>query len=272
MRIKHLVVASAAVVAVAAAGASAPAAAPPLLVLSATPTVVTLAGKDAGKITVINPGSRPVTVAVTRGNYDITRKGRVLVDPRVAPNRTAVAWISVSPSVLHLGPNRQAQVTVRSHPPRRAEPGDHHALVLLTAHGASSGQVGIRTRIGIGVLVRMPGEITRSLAVRKLAVRRSGRRRTFSLTLANGGNVNEFLFKKSVSIKLLRHGRVVKRLWGPTFDLLPAARVTKTFAYSGKLRGRFTASVTVRPLPAAQDGPGIGLDLAPITRTWRLRL
>ena len=74
-----------------------------------------------------------------------------------------------------------------SHPPRHAEPGDHHALVLLTARVVGTAQVGVRTRIGVGVLVRMPGDIVRRIAVTGLSASRA--KHVLTLRLANRGNV-----------------------------------------------------------------------------------
>jgi hypothetical protein len=254
-----------------AAVAPATAAAPAPIALSATPTVVTMLGATTSQIQVVNPSRRSITVGVSRGNYAISATGRVRIDPKLPPNRTAKAWLSIEPKTLHLGPNGSAYVTVVSHPPAHAEAGDHHALVLLTARSANSGQVAIRTRIGIGVLVRMPGAIVRKLAVSRLHVTRRGKLRMLSLRVANLGNVNERLPRGKLTLELVRGGKRAALRARPV-DLLAKTTQRVTVAYRGRLRGIVRVVVKLRPTPATEAGPGITVTPAPIKRTFSARL
>ena len=90
--------------------------------------------------------------------------------------------------------------------PRRVEPGDHDALILLTTRPWRSAGVAVRMRIGVVVVVRAPGRIVRSLAIRGLRVRRVGRARTLELALANGGNVTETIDAARVRLSFVRKG------------------------------------------------------------------
>jgi hypothetical protein len=264
--------AGSAVALLAAGTALSSAAGPQPVALSATPTIVTLLGTSTSQIHVVNPSHRAITVAVATGNYAIASNGRVQIDPKVAPNRTAKAWLSITPATLKLGPNGEGNVTVVSHPPKKAEPGDHHALVLLTARAAESGQVAIRTRIGVGVLVRMPGSIVRKLAIPSLRVKAAGKAKLLNLAVANLGNVNERLAPGKLTIQLSRAGKSLTVLRTRPVDLLPASRQTVSVPYRGKVHGTLRAVVRVRPTPASEDGPGIGQTLAPVTRTFSVRL
>lgn len=247
-------------------------AAGPSLSVSVSPTLVTIEGKGSGRIDVSNPTASTAVVDVSLGNYDITRSGRVLVDPAEPPNRTARAWLSVAPATLRLGPGAHAQVLVTSHPPKDAEPGDHHALVLLASPPGRGGQVSVVTRVGVGVLVRMPGAIRRALAVQRLTVERVHGRRVLRLRVANRGNVNEMLEPGRVTLQLWRHGRKVGSLPAPGYDLLPGESVAKPFAYRGPVRGAVEVVVVVRPTTAERDGPGITQELPPVEATFAVRL
>jgi P pilus assembly chaperone PapD len=261
-----------AAVGIAASAVAAANAAGPDLSVSVSPTIVTIAGKSSAPIDVSNPTDQSVTVDVSLANYAIESDGTVLVDPKEPPNRTAKAWISVRPQVLKLGPNAHGQVIVTSHPPAHAEAGDHHALVLLATPPGKGGQVAVRTQVGVGVLVRMPGKIERKLAITRLHARRLAKGASFSLTLANRGNVNEFMEPGRVTLQLEQGGKTVATLVTPGYDLLPHSSVTRTVAFHHRLHGTVTVVATVRPVPAAKDGPGITQQLAPLHATFVSRL
>jgi hypothetical protein len=262
---------SLAVLALAAAPAAgaAPAAAPPIAI-SASPSVLTLEGAAQGTIEVTNPESQPLHVSVTLGNYDIAANGHVIVDPRQPPNRAAKAWLSAVPAQLVLAAGATAHVTVLSHPPTHAEAGDHHALVLLTTLPSGPTRVGIRTRLGVGVLVRMPGPISRKLAIVAFRKQRTKQKTVLELTLRNGGNINERLRQRDVTVTL-RRGARSSTLKSPPFDLLPGDRVTQPIAYRGPLRGTVTAMIRIRPTSPEDAGPGAP-SLAPIQRVFHVRL
>src|SRR5207237_4136583 len=100
-------------------------------------------------------------------------------------------------------------------------PGDHHALVLLATRPVRRGVVALRTRVGVLVLVRVPGRIVRRLDVLALRVRRHGRGRLLELHVANRGNVTERLVRRCVTVSLVRRGRVRTTLAAAPRDLLP---------------------------------------------------
>ena len=258
------------VVTLAAVLASAAGAAPAPITLSATPTIVTLLGASRGSIHVTNPSGRAITIDVSLGNYDITSTGHVVIDPKEPPNRAAEAWLTASPHVLRLAPNAGADVAVTSHPPKNAEPGDHHALVLLTARTQETGQVGVRTRIGVGVLVRMPGDIVRRVAVESLGVEPATR--TIHVRLANRGNVNERLAPGQITLALQRSGRTITVLRTRPVDLLAASSQTIDVAYGRNVSGAATIVVHVRPTAARVDGPGMTVTAEEAVRTFRVRL
>src|SRR5437867_1255550 len=77
--------------------------------------------------------------------------------------RRARTWLTVRPRLRTIAPGATAPVRVSARTPRGAEPGDHHALVLLTTRPVRRGPVAIRTRVGVLVLVRVRGKIVRRI-------------------------------------------------------------------------------------------------------------
>ena len=163
--------------------------------------------------------------------------------------RAAASWLTVVPGRFVLRPGATRSLIVRSRLPRRVEPGDHDALVLLTTRPRRDGGVAVRMRIGVVIVVRAPGRIVRRLAVRDLRVRRAGRVRVLELRLANRGNVTESLARGQVRLALRRRGardvglRAGRRTIRPRTDgvvQIPCPRF---------LRGWLTATVWIASEP-----------------------
>ncbi len=134
---------------------------------------------------------------------------------------------------------------MRSSAPSTAEPGDHHAVLLLTTRPLARGGVSVRMRVGVRVVIRVPGAIVRRLRIERLRVR--GRR--LEVTLANAGNVTEELARGRLRVELRRAGRLLARLHAPRRELLPHARAVVSFGSPRNVRGAVTAVVLIR------DGP-----------------
>jgi hypothetical protein len=217
----------------------------PLVSLSAVPARVELVGRASESVTVTNFGSTRVLVSARAGNLAVDLRGRPsLVARRTAP-RSAAPWLSLSPRELSLPAGGTALLRVESLVPMRAEPGDHHAVVLLSTRPAALGAVGVRMRLGVRVAVRVPGVVVRRLGLVALRVRRHGRVRTLEATLANGGNVTETLSSARVAISLHVPGRPVVRLGIDRRELLPGRRGIAVVRYRGPLRGRVRAVVSI---------------------------
>jgi hypothetical protein len=243
---------------------------PPTLGIAASPTLLYMQGAGRDRIEVSNIAKTAVTVTVGTGNYAISGTGHVKVDPKVAPNRAAKAWLTVAPRRFRLAGGASTYVSVAAHPPRRAEPGDHNALVYL-ATSSKKGEVGVQTRLGVGVLVRMPGQIQRRLVLRKASVVHKAKARYVRVVVGNSGNINERVAKGRLTVTLMRGSQQVKILHGSFFELLPKMRVRAAIRYRGKLHGRFTALVRLRPESPGNSGPRAPL-LPPLERSFTIRL
>jgi hypothetical protein len=208
--------------------------------LAVTPARVALAGTGTAGIRITNPGLGVVVVDVARTGFSFDLRGR----PRVARSdrRAATRWLSVRPGRLVLPPGATKWVTVSARLPRRVEPGDHDALVLLTTRPWRSAGVAVRMRIGVVVVVRAPGRVVRSVAVRGLRVRRAGPARTLELVLANRGNVTETIDATRVRILLVRKGARAS-VRAEMRELRPRTNGVVQFRYRGRLAGWVTARV-----------------------------
>jgi hypothetical protein len=248
----------AALLAPAPAGAS-PARAPVFLV--ASPARVSIAGSGRATVTVTNAGSRRVEIEVRRAGFALDLRGRPRIVRR-ARGGAATRWLTVRPRRLVLRPGAQASLSIHSHVPRRARPGDHDALVVLTTRPVRGANVAVRMRLGVMVVVRAPGRTSRRLELRRLLVRRVGRARILELMIANRGNVTEVLAGRRLTVTLRRGDRIVARLQPASRQLLPRTKGLVQARYAGRVRGRVAAIVEL------SDDAGGGL----VRRTYHLRL
>jgi hypothetical protein len=227
---------TAALAAVAALAASAVAgAAGPPVALIASPSHVALKGSARAPLTVTNSGSAPVVVDVARAGFALDLHGR----PRAVSLQSS--WLAVGPRRLTLGPGATATVTVSAHVPRRARPGDHSELVLLTSRPPARKGLPVRLRLGVVVVVRAPGKVVRRVSAIRLGVRRAGKARVLDLLLANRGTTTEALGGRCPVLWLRRGSRVLARLRAAERRILPQSRGLVELVYRGRLRGRLRA-------------------------------
>jgi hypothetical protein len=236
--------------------------------LSVEPTQLTLIGASKGFYTIRNPSKTPVSLKASIGNYTIKPNGRVVVDPKLSPRRSAKSWLTISPKHFTVEANGKSYLRVRSHPGKKAGPGDHHALILFVSGTRGKGNVLVRTRIGVGVLVRVKGKIKRRLAIAGLSA--AGSKHQLRLVVANRGNINERLLRHKVSVVIKEGKRTVQTLWAPARQVLPYSRTVYALPYRSSLNGKLTAIVTVRPVNGAVAGE-LAPPLKPVQRTYRVR-
>jgi translation initiation factor IF-1 len=211
--------------------------------LSASPLRLTLTGASASAIRVRNPGRRPVLVDVSRAGFARSLRGR----PRVRPARGAVAWLRVRPRRLRVAPGTKAVLHLAARPPRRAEPGDHPALVLLTTRPLGTRRVRVRLRLGVIVVLHVRGRIVRRLDARALTVHRRGSRRLLELRVVNRGNVTERIGRDGLRLTLVARGRRLARLRPRSRELLPRSAGIVEFKYRGGARGPAVARIELPP-------------------------
>jgi hypothetical protein len=214
------------------------------IALSASPLRLTLRGASNAAIVVRNPGRRALLVDVSRAGFTRSLRGK----PRVRPaRRNAATWLRLHPARFRLAPRAKTTLHVVAAPSRRAAPGDHPAVVLLTTRPLGVKHVRVRLRVGVIVDLRVRGRIVRRLDARALKVRRDGPARLLELRLRNRGNVTERLGSDGLRLALLRGGRRLASLHPAPRELLPHSTGIAAFTYRGRLRGIVLARVELRP-------------------------
>ena len=187
------------------------AARPPVSLLAA-PARVALAGAARQVVTLTSTGSRTIVVEVLRAGYGLDLRGR----PRILARRRS--WITVRPRRVAIAPGGRARLVVVSAPPPRAQPGDHPELVLLIARPVRTQSLSVRMRLGLLVVVRVPGRI-----VRRLDVARVRFRRRLEVLVVNRGNITETISARCFTVTVRRGGRVVARFHPRARRILPHA-------------------------------------------------
>src|SRR5439155_21491342 len=182
----------------------------PRVALSVSPARLTLAAPGSRTIKLRNDGAERVAVDATRRTLD--------------RQTAAKTWLQIVPAHLMLRSGESAILTLRARPPRRAEPGDHHALVLLTTRPVRGGRVNVQVRLGVRIRMVVPGRIVRRLTFGALRIHRRGDARLMAVSVANRGNVTIQL-RGRVTALLLRRGQQEGRLsTRARRALLPGAR------------------------------------------------
>lgn len=235
-------------------------AAPPV-VLTAAPARVDLAGSTRAVVRVTNSGTKRVLVDVSRAGFGLDLRGH----PRIVRRgvaRSAAQWLTLRPTHLELGAHATASLVVASKLPRRAEPGDHDALVLLSTRPPENARLAVRVRMGVVVVVRAPGRIVRRLELRRLRVARRRGGRALELTLVNRGNVTESLHGGRAVVTRARSGRHVATLVAGSRDLRPRTRGILEFRFRGRPHGVMTARIAIVAEPGRRT----------LRRTYRIRL
>jgi hypothetical protein len=237
------------------AGASPP---PAPMALTAAPSRLQLAPGASATVQVTNPGRAALVVSAVAAGYAIDARGR----PRVAPGSARVR-LAASPNRLVLAPAGRAALTLSVRVTRGTAPGDHTALLLLATEPSRSGGLPARIRVGVVVVVRVPGVVVRRLVLRGVALRRAGRARLLDVAIADRGNVDEWVGPRRLSITLIRGGRVVARVRPAARRFLARTSGVAEARAPGSLHGAVRAVVHL-----ARPRPGV----AEVRRSYPLRL
>lgn len=240
-------------------GAAALAVAPPQISLVASPAHVQLDGAGRQSVRVSNHGRAPLVVDAARAGFALSLRGR----PRLVTTPEAGRWLTFAPRRFRVPAGGSTSITVTTRVPRGSTPGDHTALLLLTTRPRPRGGLAVRMRLGVVVVLRVPGQIVRRLEPVRLIVHRTKGKRTLVLTLANRGNVTETLPAGRLTVTLWKGRRQLARFRPPPRELLPHARALFDLRYGGRSRGPITALVQLRRIPPADPA---------VRRAYRLRL
>lgn len=119
------------------------------------------------RMAVVNLGESAVTFSLTGADGYFTRSGRFNMLPSGEESTAAGTWIDIPASVT-VEPGATAVVPFRVVVPADATPGDHAAGVAasIRSEGSAEGNsVGVESRVGFRVMVRVAGEVEPALDV-----------------------------------------------------------------------------------------------------------
>jgi hypothetical protein len=210
----------------------------PQLSLVAEPARVQLDGPGSETVQVTNRGSSPVVLDVQRAGFALDLRGR----PKIVPASRA-AWLSVKPKRVAIPAGASAALKVTGRVLRGATPGDHASLLLLASRPLASSAVAVRVRLGVVIVLRVPGKVVHRVKLLGIGTRKLGKRRLVTVRLANRGNVAEVVGGGKVMVTLWRRGKLVARLPTPPRELLPQSRGLVEVTYRGPVRGVVTCRV-----------------------------
>lgn len=218
----------------------------PPVALTASPAHVQLSGAGQATVRVTNAGAERVVVGAGRAGFALDLRGRPKIVAASIARRSAAGWLSIRPRNIVLEPGASDSVIVAAKPPSGAEPGDHDALVLLTTRPRARNRLVVRMRMGVVVVVRVPGTVRRRIVLRGFRVAASRRVRTLELMVANRGNVTEAFSRTHSLLSLYRAGRRIARLAAEPRTLRPGTLGVIQFRYRGEVSGRVIGRVDVR--------------------------
>ena len=242
----------------AAAGAGKPREA---LGLTAAPARLLFDGDGLATVRLRNPGRKAVAVTVASAGFALDLRGRPRIVKRRGP-RSAAGWLRLRPARLRLAPHAAAKLLVSARLPRGADPGDHDALVVLSARPLARARVSVRLRLGVVVVVRAPGAVVRRLKLRRLRVARRAGKRALELVVVNSGNVTERLLHVRATLSRPRSSRRIAVVRASARELRAHTLGLLEFRLRTSANGPVTAHVVV---PAEPGRPVI-------RRTYRLRI
>ncbi|HEU5362211.1 MAG TPA: hypothetical protein VFU56_02665 [Gaiellaceae bacterium] len=209
--------------------------------LSVWPVRLALAPGGTTVVHVANGGRRAALVDVGIAGFTLDLRGT----PRVVTRSGGTRLLAVGPQRLVVPSGGTRTFEVRAARRSRLGPGDHPALVLLSARSAGGAGIGVRVRIGLTVEVRVPGALHQRVVLGRLRVRA----RTLTLVAANRGNVAERVTRSAFTVRLVRRRRVVATLRPRPRDLLPGTRGLVEFVLPRRLHGPVVAAVSSHGLP-----------------------
>jgi hypothetical protein len=231
---------------------------PARVALSVSPAHISL---DAGGEATVRVGAIAggrLRLRATVMGLALDMRGR----PRIVGPRDAGTWLTVGPRTIFAGRDG-ATFIVSSRRPPRARPGDHSAIVVLTATAPARKGVAVEMRVGLVVTVRVGGHLVRRLQVVAARAKRlpGGRGRLILVTVANRGDVIESIGGAHLEVTLLRRGRTIARFRGVRRKVLPRTRAVVSFRCRAPTHGEVRARIAV-----ARPGGGTA------ARAFRLRL
>ncbi len=214
---------------------------PGSLAIAAWPARIVVAAPGRATIHVDNPGREAVVVDAAASGYALDLGGR----PRIRASGLPAAWLALRPRRLAVAAGASARLIVTVRRPQAVRAGDHAFVVLLTTRLPSGRKVLAHLRIGVVVVARVPGALVRRLTLGRVRLRRVGRIRVLEIPVANRGDVDEWLGRQRLTVRLMRGARKLATVRAAPRRVLARTRGLVQLRCPRSLRGRVTAVVVL---------------------------
>lgn len=144
-------------------------------------------------ILVSNNSDQTQTIELYAVDGIVTNTGAFTCSQESEAKQGMGAWATVAKNLLTLNPGKTEEVGFDVSVPANADVGEHNGcIVFQTAEdeGEASGNVRIRTRQAIRVVMTVPGDLKRSVEIEQFSTALTDGNQTYTLELKNTGNVS----------------------------------------------------------------------------------
>lgn len=212
--------------------------------------------------TVSNATERSQTIDIYGVDALATNTGSLGCEQQAEKQDMVGGWITPSKKSVTLEPHTDTEVAFAVSVPVNAEPGEHNGCLVFQPQeetSASSGNVRIRTRQAVRVVVTVPGDLQKKLSIATFNVINSPTQ-VYTLETKNVGNVSVDT-RATVTLKSLFGSTVFED--GGEYPVLPATQLSLRFEnkklpkWGGWYRAQATVAYDSRPevfgVPKDQD-------------------
>ncbi|MFD6094020.1 WxL protein peptidoglycan domain-containing protein [Oerskovia sp. NPDC060338] len=239
------------------------------------------------QVAVSNHGAGPVTFTMVANDGLFTPMGKFDIRTSDQEPQDSGGWFEVQPTVdVPAGETVVVPFTITV--PENATPGDHPAGIVATITSASTAAgpgVGVESRVGVRVNLRVPGEVTPSLALTDVRATYEPSWNPFSpgsvrvaYGVTNDGNLRVGADQQAHVTGPFGIGdTTIDRGTEDVEELIPGTSRSTAFAVAGIWPvGPVTTEITVTPVPVGTGGAvdvPVEAPLEPVTvtvTTWAI--
>lgn len=200
------------------------------------------------QILVVNKSDREQKVTLGAVDGVVTNTGAYTCRQAAEPVQGSGGWISLAKQSLTLPPNGEEKVDFTVTVPKRADVGEHNSCITIQADDEvdeSRPGVRLRMRQAVRMIVTVPGELRRQLAITDFSAQSDQGKQRYVFAVGNKGNVSADVAMQ-IELKDM-FGRVVLRAGGE-YPVLPDETLTQHFATDHRpmFGGWFTATPVIR--------------------------
>ncbi len=144
-------------------------------------------------VLLMNNSDKEETFNVYAVDGILTNTGAYSCEQAVEEKDDVGAWVKLSETQVTLAANTTKEVPFTTTVPEGADVGEHNGCMVFqsdTDEGDVQGNVRVRTRQAIRLVVTIPGDLKKEVAIKDFTVGKLNQLQQFLLTITNTGNVS----------------------------------------------------------------------------------